>query len=275
MMISTFETIDHRVLGAIRLVDITTGLPIRAPLRVEGAGLDLRRNRRGDFVIWRAAGLETHSQAFNAPPAAPPVGALTFDLSITDPAGNYLPRRSALALPRSADPDAPNSFFTPAPIALFPAGRAHGEQLGGDSRHRAPVRDARATALGVDQGAARHQGHDPGLWSGGCPRGGVGGCPRHPHHNAGRRWRAGAYHRVGGQAHGELRWRGAPQALRRGPGSRRCKTPTSTLCRTRMPWARWPATRPRSRPAENRPFRPPANWPPGGPLSQIVLVTLS
>ena len=112
MMISAFETIDHRVLGALRLVDITTGLPIRAPLRVAGAGLDLRRNRRGDFVIWRAAGLETHSQAFNAPPAAPPVGALTFDLSVTDPAGNYLPRRSALALPRSADPDAPNSFFT-------------------------------------------------------------------------------------------------------------------------------------------------------------------
>lgn len=127
MMISTFETIDHRVLGAIRLIDITTGLPIRAPLRVEAAGLDLRRNRRGDFVIWRAAGLETHSQAFDAPPAAPPGGALTFDLSITDPAGNYLPRRSALALPRSADPDAPDSFFTPALIALFPAPAAHTE----------------------------------------------------------------------------------------------------------------------------------------------------
>ena len=39
MMISTFETIDRRVLGAIRLIDITTGLPIRAPLRVEAKAI--------------------------------------------------------------------------------------------------------------------------------------------------------------------------------------------------------------------------------------------
>lgn len=126
-MISAFEMIDRRVLGAVRPVDITTGLPIRAPLRVEGGGLDLRRNRRGDFVIWHAAGLETHTQAFGAPPAAPPIGARPFDLSITDPAGNYLPRRSRLALPRTIDPNAPNSIFIPAAIPLYPAPAAHTE----------------------------------------------------------------------------------------------------------------------------------------------------
>lgn len=121
MMMNVYENSDRRALGALRPVDLTTGLPIRAPLRMAGAGLDLRRNRQGDYVIWRAAGLEAHTQAFSAPPAAPSIGALSFSLTITDPAGDYLPRRSTLALPRATDPDAPHSVFAPIPIPLFPA----------------------------------------------------------------------------------------------------------------------------------------------------------
>ena len=115
------ETVDRRVLGALRLVDVTTRLPVRGPLRVEASGLRLVRNRRGDFVVFAGGGLEAHTRAFAAPPAAPPLGSLLFPLVIIDPDSHYLPRRGALRLPRNPAPDAPDSLFAPAEIALFPA----------------------------------------------------------------------------------------------------------------------------------------------------------
>lgn len=116
---SAVETVDRRVLAALRPVDAATGLPVRGPLRVEAAGLRLVRNRRGDFVVFAAAGLEAHTRAFAAPPAAPPPGSLAFPLVITDPGGRYLPRRGTLRLPRDPAPGAADSVFVPAAVALF------------------------------------------------------------------------------------------------------------------------------------------------------------
>ncbi len=115
------ETVDRRALGALRPVDVTTGLPVRGPLLVAAPGLRLVRNRRGDFVVFGAAGLEAHTRAFAAPPAAPPPGSLAFPLVITDAGSRYLPRRGTLRLPRNPAPDAADSALVPAEVRLYQA----------------------------------------------------------------------------------------------------------------------------------------------------------
>lgn len=109
------------MLGALRPVDVTTGLPARGSLRVEAPGLRLVRNRRGEFVVFAADGLEAHTRAFAAPPPAPPPDSLAFPLVITDAGSRYLPRRSTLRLPRNPAPDAADSLFVPAQVSLYPA----------------------------------------------------------------------------------------------------------------------------------------------------------
>ena len=120
-MAGTLEYIDRRILASLSLVDATTGLPIAGRLSVESEGIRLVRNSRGQYVVLSAPGFEDYTRTFLDPPADIPVGDRQFTLSIVDPSGAYLPRRSTLALPRDPDPAAANSLFEAAVIRLYPS----------------------------------------------------------------------------------------------------------------------------------------------------------
>ena len=86
------ENVDRRVLGAIRLVDGVTGVPVARPMRVAGEGLTLLRNRAGLYVIMGAEGLANHATELEAPPATPGTGSLDFTVQVEDPTRSFMPR---------------------------------------------------------------------------------------------------------------------------------------------------------------------------------------
>lgn len=113
--------IERRVLGAVRFVDATLAKPVDRPLKVESGGLSFFRNRSGLYVITglKPAGavnadLAAHLDAFEQPPAAPPVESLDFLVTVEDPGGIFAARSFTLSLPRVA-PDPPREGDTPAP----------------------------------------------------------------------------------------------------------------------------------------------------------------
>jgi hypothetical protein len=118
------ETLDRRVLAALRFRDAVTGSTVTGPLDVRASGARWIRNRRGWWVLASAPGLEAHATSFAAPPAAPPVGSVALAVRVADPGGRYLPRVAALALPRDPDPlkaARPESLFQPVEVELFPS----------------------------------------------------------------------------------------------------------------------------------------------------------
>ncbi len=129
---------DNRVLGAIRWIDAVTRAPITVPLvplasPPNATHLRFIRNFSGLTVITHADGLETYTATFNLDDLDPgdAVPALSLELhgQVTDPTGNYLPRRFTLDLPLDADPTLtppdntrpPNSLFEPIDVELLPS----------------------------------------------------------------------------------------------------------------------------------------------------------
>lgn len=122
------ERIEHRVLGALRLVNSVTGAPIDRPLRVEGIGVTIVRNRSGLYVLRAAPGFVDYVFAFDPPPAPapPPPGSdpPLVNLTVSDPSGEYLARTCALTLPRDLDPAksaTADSVFQPVETAMYPS----------------------------------------------------------------------------------------------------------------------------------------------------------
>jgi hypothetical protein len=118
------ERVEDRVLGALRFVDATTGVPVAEPLLLEGDGVDVLRNRSGLYVIRGWDRLAAHSAAFQFPPAAPPVGSLQLDLVAHDRSGRYHSRRLSVRLPRDPRPDRAaeaQSLFVPVDVTMFPS----------------------------------------------------------------------------------------------------------------------------------------------------------
>lgn len=118
------EVVARRVLGALRFLDGVSGLPVTAPLAVSAPGVAWIRNRRSLYVVASAPGLEAHTAAFQAPPAAPAPGSVGIEFTVADPAGIYLPRRGTLRLPRDPDPahlDHDDSLFLPQDVPIYPA----------------------------------------------------------------------------------------------------------------------------------------------------------
>lgn len=129
---------DNRVLGAIRWIDAITRAPITLPLvptpsPPNATQLRFVRNLSGLTVITHAAGLEAYTSTFNLDDLAPAddVVPLTLQLDgeVSDPTGNYLPRKFTLDLPLDPDPDLvapgntrpPDSLFTPIELELLPS----------------------------------------------------------------------------------------------------------------------------------------------------------
>ncbi len=123
----SLEVRDRRVLGAVRCLDATTGAPLRESVLMTAKGISFGRNRSGYYVIFGASGypsLQAHTTVFQKPPATPVLGSVTVELQVSDPSGQYLPRRYTLPLPRDPAPEnanQSNSLFQPAPVVLYPA----------------------------------------------------------------------------------------------------------------------------------------------------------
>jgi hypothetical protein len=121
------DRIEWRVVGALRFIDATTGVPIERALRVDAPGASLVRNRSGLYVIRHWNALAAHESEFLAPPAVPAPGSQTLGISVTDPTGGYLPVAAQIRLPRTSDPAqaaAADSLFQPVAIPLYPSASA-------------------------------------------------------------------------------------------------------------------------------------------------------
>jgi len=84
----------------------------------------VQRNRSGLYVIAQADDLAAHETAFEEPPAVPPLESVTLQVTVTDPAGLYLPRRARLRLPRDPARTAggqPGALLRAMELPLFPA----------------------------------------------------------------------------------------------------------------------------------------------------------
>lgn len=136
------EDLDRRVLGAIRFLDVTTGMQVRDRLSLSAEGVVFRPVRGGSFAIFQAPGLESHVDAFPVPPAAPPLFSITLGATVRDGGRRYLQRRFTVALPRdpdSAHADQAGSLFRAQDVQLFPAPAA--PVAHGWAAVRASVRD--------------------------------------------------------------------------------------------------------------------------------------
>ena len=137
-LLRTIESSDRRMLGAFRCVDLATGLPIRRSIRVIPLGaivapgdaetvlplaegdVQVRQNRSGDHVLFKAPFFEAYTANFEAPvtPPALAAGPLRLRFGIESAGPHHLPRAFSLDLPRSLAPDSPETAFAPAVITL-------------------------------------------------------------------------------------------------------------------------------------------------------------
>jgi hypothetical protein len=121
--IKTLESIDRRVLGAIRFVDAVSGLPVNGFLRIEVRGatiisstgntsvptfpdsVKLLRNRAGLFVIARAPFFDSYTDEFLDPqiPDSFKDKILRLRIALVAVEGAYLPQEFDVDLPRSID----------------------------------------------------------------------------------------------------------------------------------------------------------------------------
>jgi hypothetical protein len=143
------EFVDRRVLGAFRLVDAVTGLPIVTPAAVQpvratlaGSGdvalredaVRIQRNRSGLYVLMTAPFFDVRSNPVDGQPPAYAAtfdnpqapselagGPLTVHLAVLDAGPGFLPRTLQIDLPRSLSRTAPDSVLEPQPVALFRA----------------------------------------------------------------------------------------------------------------------------------------------------------
>lgn len=147
------ELLDQRVLGAVRLLDATTGLPLRTMAKIQGIGIKFFRNSSGYYVIEQLAGndsLQAHTTEFVQPPDTPAIGSVTLTLNIIPLDRQYLSRRYSLKLPRDPNPlnaKQENSLFKTVDIKLFRAAIAPTSATWGvlratvkqkDTNHRLP-----------------------------------------------------------------------------------------------------------------------------------------
>jgi hypothetical protein len=125
------ETVERRVLGALRWLDAVTGSPVTRPLSVDCPGVGLLRKADGLYVLMSAPGFSLYTNTFDLRdlPAAEvlPDGSRSLSGQVTDPSGYYLARSFRVALPRSGNPPGPtvtHSTFQPIELRLLPGPQA-------------------------------------------------------------------------------------------------------------------------------------------------------
>ena len=128
LAMTELERVEARVLGALSIVDATTGARIVDGLALQPAGgARLQRNRSGLYVVVHVDALAAHEASFAPPPGVPALGSVALAVRIADTFGRYLPRLATIALPRdptpSDDPSA-GSLFVPVALALYPSASA-------------------------------------------------------------------------------------------------------------------------------------------------------
>ncbi|MCP4378540.1 MAG: hypothetical protein GY794_20485 [bacterium] len=118
------ESIEQRYLGALKCVDRATGFHLSRHILLQADNLSFLRNRSNFYVIKKAVGLESHNDAFEQAPDTPAIGSLTFNVEISDPKFDYLPRTVIIDLPRDTNPaniDSGNSVFKAIDVQLYAA----------------------------------------------------------------------------------------------------------------------------------------------------------
>lgn len=121
------ERIEQRVLGALRIIDRVTLVPVSRPLQLTSTNATVVRNMRGYYVVTSAEGLESHTEAFLQPPPTPALEHNAYSFEIADPQKRYLPRLVTLRLPRDPNPaniGNANSLFRPQDVAMYAASTA-------------------------------------------------------------------------------------------------------------------------------------------------------
>lgn len=121
---SRAETVERRVLGALRFVDAVTGTRVLAALSVTPpAGVRGTRNLSGLWVITGTPALAAVTADAAVPPFDPG-DAAPHVFAVEDPSGGYLPRQVVVDLPRDPDPanqDDAGSLYRPVDVRMFPA----------------------------------------------------------------------------------------------------------------------------------------------------------
>lgn len=115
------EDIDRRYLGALYFVDSVTKGIVRRSLNIEAKGLRFVINQSYLHVIVSADGFEKHFRSFAAPPNQPEIKSKVFQLTISDPLRQYLPRIKRIELPRNPDPEDDDGLFEPVQVPMFSA----------------------------------------------------------------------------------------------------------------------------------------------------------
>ena len=116
------QSVDRRVLGAVRFLDAITGTPVRDRLSVTAPGIRLIRNRSGDFVIANVLSnldLQAYCSTFVHPTGTPDLESVSIQLQVVDPTLRYLPRQRVIRLPRNSNPATENSLFQPVAVQLY------------------------------------------------------------------------------------------------------------------------------------------------------------
>jgi hypothetical protein len=161
----TLESVDRRVLAALRFVDAISGLPVGAPVGVEARGatairpsgttvlslvpdqVRLVRNRSGLMVITRAPWFDDYENEFvePEPPGTLQNGIMRLRLAVTANDTGYLPQEFDIDLPRA--------LSTTAATALHASGDVSGLVLS-DAPFCVPIMGGQFTVNG--QGVAIH-----------------------------------------------------------------------------------------------------------------------
>jgi hypothetical protein len=140
--LAQLDVVDRRVVGAFRLVDAVTGLPIGTPAvidvldaTIDGTPIDrplhrgtvqVRQNRRGVFVVFGAPFFAAYTAAFAEPQTPPEMAThpLRLRFGITTAGSSYLPQAFTLDLPRDLAADAADSVLAAASVQLLPTPNA-------------------------------------------------------------------------------------------------------------------------------------------------------
>ncbi len=118
MTSTVMELVDRRVLGGFVFIDAITGSSIDVPLPVASAQLTLKVNRSGVYkAIFNGPGFNALTNEFIQVTATP--AAQNFEITVSDPSLNYLPRRAMIQAPQNL-----TAAFTPLQVRLYPSSAA-------------------------------------------------------------------------------------------------------------------------------------------------------